>query len=231
MKQNVYIFVTFACTMHCPRCYQKVLKGSSKYMLAETTFKEIVRRLIALDIRVRECVFTGGEPAIWPYLPKAIARMKQIAKKVRVVTNGFRQKLSIYNNADIIQITDYGAVNRMDYYRLKKKARRRVRLQSAVHWDWDMNKESPLPGVCGCAGLSFVGGNVWPCAMAAAAQTDTGISIQDDFSRLVNESVHYQNFCKTCLVNRKNRQAPKPVVQISLWESKSWIFGYQISNS
>jgi hypothetical protein len=36
---------------------------------------------------------------------------------------------------------------------------------------------------------------------------------------------HYQELCRHCLVNRKNRKAPKPVLQIGIWEAGSVIVG------
>lgn len=213
---NVYFFPTFQCTLHCPRCYQRKLNPPMDYMMSWDEFKENMSSL--KKIVIEECVFTGGEPTLWPYLVKAVNRMKQIAKKVRIVSNGFQCSIEDYGDADVIQVSDYGAVNRMDIYRLKKQDRKRVRIQESIHWDWDRSISSELPGICGCVGLSFVGKQSWPCAMAAAAKDEKSIGKEPPFAP-------YQDLCKTCLVNKKNRKAPKPVFQFGFWEFRSWLIG------
>jgi len=229
MKRRVYIFTTFVCTLRCPRCYQLKLRTRHSYMLSMATFRRILIRLDEQAVPIHEFVFTGGEPTCWPDLTAAIALVKSrnYRHKVRVVTNGYGRKISDYGDADAVQVSDYGAINRIDCYRLKRQGGRRVRIQSPIHWDWDPSEKTKLPGECGCTGLSFVGDKVWPCAMAAAAGTDDYMGIDSDFGCLTGKfcKPHYQDFCRGCLVNRRNRKSPRPVLQVSLWESASWIFG------
>ena len=225
---KAYLFPTFACNLSCPLCYQRHLPRRPGYMMTAHQFEKIVSAVGKANLGEREWVITGGEPTVWPILREATERLHQLRPQaqVRVVSNGFGRTLKDYGAADVIQITDYGAINRLDYYRLKKQGKSRVRIQNAVHWDWDMKAESALPGHCGCTGLSFVGEKVWCCAMAAAAETPDCIDLDEDlklFSRFTEP--HYQELCKSCLVNRKNRQAPKPVLQISLWEGRNVILG------
>jgi len=215
---KAYIFPTFACTLACPRCYQKHCKRSAEPMLWET-FKNIRNRLV--NFKLKEVAFTGGEATCWPHLVEAIRHMRKQAK-VRVVTNGFGRTMKDYGDADIVQVSDYGAINRMDYYRLKQQGGRRVRIQSSVHWDWDRSKKTELPGSCGCVGLSFAGDRVWPCAMAAAMNTRDGVPIEE-VGDVDLRTAPFQELCRSCLVNRKNRKAPKPVIQLSVWGAKSWI--------
>jgi len=223
MKQRVYIFTTFACSMRCPRCYQRKLPSSEP--MTPEAFQRIWERLAEQQCEVGEWVFTGGEPILWLNLIGAVKKAKQYPfgkSKVRIVSNGLNARIEDYGEADTIQITDYGAINRIDLYRLKT-ASRRVKIQNAIHWDWNPNEKGAKgPGECGCTGLSFVGNKVWPCAMAAAAQTGTWRDIEKPFHF---PDPHHQDFCRYCLVNRKNRKAPKPVVQIGIWESKSVIIG------
>lgn len=184
-------------------------------------FKKIDEALSAFNLK--EVVFTGGEPTLWPHLVDAIALSYKLGK-IRVVTNGLGRDIDDYGKANIIQVSDYGAINRMDYYRLKKQGKRRVKIQTSVHWDWDRSQVSDLPGKCGCVGYSFVKDQVWPCAMAAVMNTDSGIPISQ-INKMDVSNVHRQDLCRSCLVNRKNRKAPKPVVQLSIWENKSIILG------
>ena len=214
--------------MQCPRCYQRHLRPPMDYSMPMTTCRRIFERLREEDYRADECVFTGGEPTCWPHLVDALelCRNYQPKSKIRVVTNGVGRTIADYGCADVIQVSDYGAINRIDQYHLKKQGRSRVRIQAAVHWYWNMTEKSDLPGNCGCTGLSFVGNKVWSCAMAAAAQTPDCTSIEDDFIGACGSphEAQYQELCRSCLVNRKNRKAPKPVVQLSLWEGRSWLF-------
>ncbi len=226
-RTKIFIFPTFVCTLNCPRCYQRRLRPPYDYSMSARQFQRIVERIESLDIRHREWVFTGGEPTCWPDLTWAIGLVKQYRRtKVRVVSNGYERQISDYGGADVIQISDYGAINRMDQYRLRKQGDRRMRIQTAVHCSWDGKARSELPGSCGCNGLAFVGDKVWPCAMAAAARTADGMNIEEDFKDFMQpEAAWYQDLCASCLVNRKNRKAPKPVLQISVWEAGSAIFG------
>jgi len=197
-------------------------------MMDRATFLRIWKRLAEQQYPVDEWVFTGGEPTLWDYLARAVETAKQYPfgkSKVRVVTNGLRAGIELYEQADTIQITDYGAINRIDQYRLKTAGGRRVKIQAAAHWDWDCRPASELPGECGCAGLSFAGDKVWGCAMAAAAQTKAFCKIEQSLDPLGSQSAHWQDFCRSCLVNRKNRKAPKPVAQLSVWEGRGVIIG------
>jgi len=215
---NAYIFPTFECTLNCPRCYQKGHRGQS---MSWDTFCRV--RQMLNKIEPKEIVFTGGEPTMWPFLVDAIEVVYEIAR-VRVITNGFNCNIEDYGCADCIQVSDYGGINRMDIYRLKKQGGRKVKIQTPIHWTWDRSVTSKLPGVCGCVGYSFAEQKVWPCAMAAALRTDNGLEIERAIEFRIIEA-QSQNLCKSCLVNRKNRQAPKPVFQFSIWEGKSYILG------
>ena len=197
-------------------------------MMTAQQFEKIVSAVGKANLGEREWVITGGEPILWPILKEAIERLHRLRLQVqvRVVSNGVGRTLKDYGKADVIQITDYGAINRMDYYQLKKAGGSRVRIQNAIHWDWDLNDKTELPGRCGCTGLSFVEDKVWSCAMAAAADTEDYIGLDEElglFERFTEP--HYQDLCKSCLVNRKNRKAPKPVFQISAWQGGSVILG------
>jgi len=166
-------------------------------MMTAQTFQRIIERVEAQNICEDEWVFTGGEPTLWADLSWATNTVKEYRPKakLRVVTNGYGCHIEDYGCADVIQVSDYGAINRMDIYRLRKEGRSRVKVQTAVHWDWDVNHKSELPGSCGCTGLAFVGSEVWPCAMAAAARTPDHMDIEDDFAALTDKScaVHYQD--------------------------------------
>jgi len=189
-------------------------------------YVRILQRLQEQRVHLNTLHFTGGEPTLWPYLVEAIDLAKQlrIARTIRVVTNAVDRNANDYGVADIIHVSDYGAVNRLDWQRLKRQAGRRVKVQKTVHLPWPYGRPSPdnMPADCGCVNLAFLGDRVYPCGFAAARDTPGWLSVDDNFFyRFVNGRPHEQELCRTCLSNRKNKvdhMAPL-TVEWGVWDS------------
>jgi hypothetical protein len=173
----------------------------------------IMGRLREQKIKLNIMYFTGGEPTLWPHLGAAVEMAKEmnIAKTLLVVTNAVDRDLIDYGPADVVRVSHYGAVNRLDILRLKRQARWRktkVRVQYVVQmpWPFDFESENNLPADCGCINMAFLGDKVYPCGLAAAREQGDTLDVQDDFyEKLVAGDPYNQELCRGCLSNRRNK--------------------------
>lgn len=220
---RIFIFPTLACNLRCPDCYENGRRAVPS--MSRDTWDTICARLQECGERFGECVFTGGEPTLWPLLPLAIADAKTIARRVRVISNGHNAQPFMYGEADVIQLSDYGAINRLDIQRLRQALGWRVRVQLPVHFPWSDNVyPDALPAECGCAGWSFVGERVYPCAAAAGRQEDPSYGL-DEFDRMCVDDPRCRKMCRSCPVNRKVRRHHRTdhrYVEIGVWEGPGW---------
>lgn len=224
---NALLYVTLACNLRCPRCFLHDVEAEKRrYMMTWEQYERILQRLCDQRIHLGTLHFTGGEPTLWPLLKRAIhrARERHIADTIRVVTNAVDRRAEDYGDADIIHVSDYGAVNRMDWRRLKIQAGRRVKVQKTVHlpWPYQTVGQDNLPADCGCVNLAFLGDLVWPCGFAAARNAPGSLGVEENFYyRFVNGDPYRQELCRACLSNRKNKvehMAPL-TMEWGIWDS------------
>lgn len=228
--KNVLVYTTKVCNLRCPRCFMDDMpKELLAKSLTKEQFKRIIDRLNEQDIKVRWMCLSGGEPTLWPHLKWAIdyAKKNAVVKSIIVGTNGIGRNAEDYGDADVVCITHYGAINRYDILRLRRQlGRKRTRIQYVVHLPLTkgglVHDEQSLPADCGCINLAFVGDKVYPCGMAAAKESDNGISVEEPFGNVfMNRDPSMQNLCKTCLSNRKNKKKIMPglTFEFGVWDS------------
>jgi len=198
------------------------------YSMTKEQFIRIIERINEQKIKVKWMCLSGGEPTLWPHLKWAIDYAKKNADVANILvgTNGIGRQASDYGDADVVCITHYGAINRYDILRLRKQlGRKRTRIQYVVHLPFPFPKapkEDSLPGDCGCINLAFVGNKVYPCGMAAARETDKGVSIEEPFRELfLGRNPNMQDLCRSCLSNRKNKRLYMTglTMEFGVWDS------------
>ena len=225
--KNVLILTTKRCNLSCPRCYLRSLtEEQRRYSMTRKQFVRIIERLKEQNVDVECMIFHGGEPTVWPHLVWAISLAKAfLGCRVRVVTNGVDRNAEDYGNADVIGISHYGGINRLDILRLRKQlGRKRCKIQNAVHVPRlpEDKTKNLLPSDCGGTYLSFCGDKAYPCCGTGCVETDDGISIEEPFYEKFLEGNPWMNeACKTCIGNRKGRKLSMPgfTVEIGVWDS------------
>lgn len=223
--QSALVFVTKRCNLGCPRCYlRRLSKEQCKYMMTREQFIRIIERLNEQNINIKWMLFSGGEPTLWPHLVWGIdLAKKSLGCKVRVITNAIDRNAEDYGNADVVGISHYGGMNRLDIYRLRKQlGRKRVRVQSVVHIPWPKTAQNSLPSECGCAHLTFCGDKVYPCGGTGGDETKEGISVEEPFySHFIKRNPWMSEACNKCLGNRKNVRLSMPnlTMEIGVWDS------------
>lgn len=226
--ENALVYTTKVCNLRCPRCFMDdIPKEKLSYVMTKEQFRRIIERLKEQKIVIRWMCLSGGECTLWPHLLWAIdyAKSSDHVKKIIVGTNALGRNAEDFGNADVVCITHYGAINRNDILRLKKQlTRKQFRLQYVCHLPlpFEYVPKGNLPADCGCINLSFVGDRVYPCGMSAAREQGQNVSVEEDFQRIYqNEDPRYQELCKSCLSNRKNKQPNMAglTMEFGVWDS------------
>lgn len=236
--RNVLISTTKTCNLRCPRCYLRGLPASKKnYFMTQDQFFRVMLRLIEQNIPVDWMIFTGGEPTLWPHLRWAIDFAKQhLDCRVRVITNAIDRNAEDYGDADVVAISHYGGLNRLDILRLRQQlGKKKVKVQSVVHLPWPFQKTTPnsIPALCGCTFLTFHGDKAYPCGSTGGQETDDGVSVEEDFYDIFMRGNPWMNdLCKKCLANRKNRKLNMTnlTLELGVWDSAVfglWNFGFR----
>ncbi len=202
-------------------------KEKLSYSMTKAQFARIIDRLNDQNIKVNWMCLSGGEPTLWPHLTWAIdyAKKNGTVQSILVGTNGIGRKAEDYGDADVVCITHYGAINRLDILRLRKQlGRKRTRIQYVVHlkWPFEIPVDNPLPADCGCVNLAFVGDRLYPCGMAAGREVGNSVSVEEPFYEIfMGRDPHTQELCKTCLSNRKNKKPNMAglTFEFGVWDS------------
>jgi len=226
--EDAIIYTNYTCNLSCPRCFLRGCSESQKhYELTLQEYKNFLLGCQRQNLKLNVIHFTGGEPTLWPYLRTAIAMTKkmQIARTIRVVSNGFNRNARDYGLADVVHVTHYGALNRLDILRLKRQLGRRLRVQWTVHLPWPYPEppdQSALPASCGCICMALVGDRIYPCGFAAGQSQGQTLSVDENFyARLCNGEPQMQELCKRCLSNRKikTRYMAGTTFEAGFWDS------------
>jgi len=185
--------------------------------------------LLSIIVRIKDqrisldtLLITGGEPTLWPHLKECIAlvRVNNIAKRIGILTNGIKRDAFDYEGADFVQITNYGAINRLDYIRLKKQMGKRLRITCNTHYDLPSEStNSPLPARCTCANYHFVRDTVYPCGRAARVDQN-GLSVEDRFQeKFLAQNPYMQDLCKSCIANTKVKKKLGLTIELNVADS------------
>lgn len=236
--RQVLISTTKTCNLRCPRCYLRGLPPEKKnYFMTGGQFIRVIDRLKEQNVPVDWMIFSGGEPTLWPHLTWAINYAKDsLGCRVRVITNAIDRNGKDYGNADVVAISHYGGLNRLDIQRLRHQlGKKRVKVQTIVHLPWPFLKtrEDSLPSDCGCTLLTFHGDKAYPCGSTGGQETDDGVSVEEDFyKKFLNGNPWVNELCKKCLANRKNRRLnmTNVTLEFGVWDSAifgMWEFGFR----
>jgi hypothetical protein len=191
------------------------------------TWLLICHSLQRQGVQLIELTFSGGEPTLWRQLLDAMAYVKanQVASRIRVVTNAVGRTEEDYEGADIVQISDYGALNRREYYELSKSKKFKTIQNKVIHLPWPFPNwqtcEKPLPAECNCALLAYCGDRVYQCGMGATMDLDGGVSLDEDYyEQFVHGDPYNKELCRKCLSNQRLRTgyAIPPTVELSVWD-------------
>lgn len=173
------------------------------------TFSEcerIIERLKAQNVQLDIMYFTGGEPTLWEHLKIAINKTREynIAKRIGVCSNGVGRNASDYGGADFVQVTDYGAMNRLDIIRLKKQLGKKLEISAVTHYPIPQKQaKNSLPADCTCVNLHFCGDKVYSCGRAMRMNIGA-LSIDEDFySSFMEQNPYISKLCTMCLANKK----------------------------
>ena len=226
--QYATIYPTKACTLSCPRCYWKYSGSRWKDYKGMTwaTFGQICDSIRRQNIHLIEMTFSGGEPTLWPSLVAAMQYVKRndIADRIRVVTNAVGRTEEDYLGADIVQISDYGALNRKEWYELSKSKKFKCIQNKVIHLPWPFpgwqNVENALPAECNCALLAYCGDRVYPCGFSSTMDVG-GMSIEEDYyQKMLHGDPYNSELCRKCLSNQLLRTnfAIPPTVEWSVWD-------------
>jgi sulfatase maturation enzyme AslB (radical SAM superfamily) len=102
-RKSVYnhlvLDVSERCNLKCPECYYPVQRG---HIDPERTISDIVSEAQCVDIP--EVILGGAEPTMRKDLPDLIAALREIGKRVNVITNGMRFADKKY----VQELADYG---------------------------------------------------------------------------------------------------------------------------
>jgi hypothetical protein len=229
--------LTRACNLNCPDCALKIAPGVQGTSRAQ--WHRIIMRWVQVQAKFQLVTFTGGEPTLCDYLARATEQAKSCGatKKVRVCTNGVKHGLALadFGVADIVQFSDYGALNGYNFYRLSREDRRRVKLAHVRHVPTDITPSgNPLPADCPCISMWFCGDKVYPCSCAALKEVN-GCSIEEDFVAYLNGiDPRRQDICRTCFLNRKNRKTTELplILEFNVWESRVgrlWVLPWRMN--
>lgn len=227
--ESAGIMLTTACNLRCPRCSQGD-KSQWHGSLPQTTMEQhnrILDRLAEQSVHLRMLFYTGGEPTLCPQLKEMISETKRrsAADRIVVVTNGVDRNIEDYGEADVVSISDYGAINRLDAQRLRKQGGRRVVVHRVVHDPWPVEPDDSvddIPADCRCVRLEFCGDRVWPCAMAEMGNAEGSLSVEENFwYRFVMGDPCRQAICHGCLANkRRAERRSRPVTfEWGVWGS------------
>lgn len=236
--RNVLISTTKTCNLRCPRCYLRGLTAEKKnYFMSRKQFVRIIERINEQRIPVDWMIFSGGEPTLWPHLVWAIDLAKAfIGCRVRVITNAIDRQGSDYGDADVVAISHYGGINRLDILRLRKQlGKKRVKVQCIVHLPWPFKKTTPnsLPADCGCTLLTFHGDKAYPCGSTGGQETEDGVGVEENFYEIFLRGNPWMNeLCKKCLANRNNRRLNMSnlTLEFGVWDSavfSMWNFRFR----
>lgn len=224
--RQVLISTTKTCNLRCPRCYLRGLPQEKKnYFMSAGQFFRVIERIKEQKITVDWMIFSGGEPTLWSHLVWAIDyAKKELGCRVRVITNAIDRQGSDYGDADVVAISNYGGLNRLDILRLRRQlGKKRVKVQCIVHLPWPFLKTTPnsLPADCGCTLLTFHGDKAYPCG-STGGQEIGGLSVEEDFYEIFKRGNPWVNeLCKKCLANRKNRRLNMTnlTLEFGVWDS------------
>ena len=227
---NAIVYVTLRCNLACPRCYLRHLPGTKHdTCMLPHQWQDILDSWERQDIHIHDLAITGGEPTLWPHLAWAIARAKSTGRvdRIRVVTNGVDRTANDYGDADAVQISHYGGINRYDIMRLKRELGRRAIVRSVMHFPWpfDSVPEHNTPPDCGCISLAYRGPRVYPCALQAAIGAgNAGYAVTDRYYWALMNGSPYTALCRTCLNNRKNvpRESEGCFAEYSIIDSRHY---------
>ena len=122
------LIVTSKCNLDCKYCYAR---SNPVAEMSERDIQLIADRLS--NSRVMACWISGGEPTLWPYLPRLIKVLGSRNIPVAIDSNGLKRSAKVLE-----EIADYGAFIRISLDSHKPEVHDSVR--GNFHETWDTLK-------------------------------------------------------------------------------------------
>ncbi len=221
--KNAGIYVGSRCDLTCPKCIQRPLRDL--YPAGDMTreqFDRILYRLKYLNWPLHTVTLTGGEARLWPHYRWSLVQLRQIADRIRVLTNGADCRPEDFEDVDEVVVSNYGGISREGFARLRRILGRKVVMSNPVHLEWPPEKPvtGKLPAMCFCVMLQFAGDQVRPCPFSPYS-----LSVEEDFvAQFQHFAAREQDACRTCLMNYSVRAqvTPPPTVELAVWDSSIW---------
>ncbi len=85
---NIELEVTTNCNLKCFNCDRQCRQLPSKQIMPLAMISKLIMQANALGVTFDTLSLCGGEPLLYPYLRQAIAMVRPICKRLRIVTNG-----------------------------------------------------------------------------------------------------------------------------------------------
>ncbi len=221
--ETIQIMTTYSCNMSCPKCIQRPYSLEKGYM-EWSEFENALSSLIKTP--PKKIIISGGEPTLWPYLLKAIESIKaNLNSEIEVISNGIGKDGGDYGRADLISISNYGSINKLDILRLKRQLGRRMRILGSCQVPVPIEcNGGTLPAVCNCYNPTFVRGNVYRCPVAGYNRL--GAVPAGEYSEKYlkhNERLLFNDeICRNCIANFNARKVhnEEVVFEISGWNTR-----------
>jgi hypothetical protein len=174
----------------------------------------------------KKVIISGGEPTLWPLLTEAIKQLKEFVPIVEVISNGINRKGEDYGAADIVSISNYGSINKLDLIRLKKQLGRRFKMLNScqVKLPIDIGSDNTMPAVCNCYNPSFVRGSVYACPVAGynRLREKPASEYCKEYLRENEKIIFNMDICRNCLANFKARSKlnNNVILEVSGWNTR-----------
>ena len=221
---------TLRCNMNCPMCLRRTGNDNVKMKdLEPGEFRNILGRLQKFHLHFKNLTMAGGEPTLWPHLRAATYEAKEsgLFDRIQIITNGMVEDASVYGCADVVRVTDYGAINRWYFHNLKKQLGKRFHISPNIHVPWPLERKENVS--CSVHRAGILNGKIYRCTIQALNDID-GVDFwkADVEMYLSSGDCTKSEHCHTCMGNKNCYATVSPPVtlQTCVWgvEELSWMW-------
>lgn len=216
--RHLSIYLTMRCNMACPHCHQKgTLARRTMPDMTMERLTHLFERLGQEGLSFHTVTLTGGEPLLNPILADAVAEARRHATVVQVISNGMTEDGRMYGPADVVRVTDYGALNRWYIHKLKGSLGKRLHVCPSVH--------VPLPTEpvdevsCNLLHVGVMGDKLYGCCPQALHDIG-GVHVDAPLRAwLADDDPRGRSLCRTCIGNKAVycEVAVPPTFQACIW--------------
>jgi len=180
------IFVTAACTRHCPNCSQRGFTNqNSGYNLSLADLGAWIACTKASGYPpYHSVILTGGEPLLWDNLEEGTRLLCQakVGRQLNLFSNGDKLEHvtdKLMESLTMLRLSHYGN-NDKSIKSLKKRYGNKVVIvdrQRHFPIPTKLAGNEILPAKCSCGGPALLGQQVYGCAMLVTVANELGIDL------------------------------------------------------